>query len=140
MCSAHTQSSRHCDAGINEKRFQDCRPSAPTLPIRFWRDLRHVPAAALARTLSQLLAQVKGRKMSTERTLPPRTAPDMGCVRRHELRIGTSLGVFWKLLDDRVYASAPTQGGLQVGRAPMLVKQVSECLLGLEVLHPIAGQ
>jgi hypothetical protein len=58
------------------------------------------------------------------------------------LSLGTSLRLLRKLLSDNTDARALTQGGLQVGRAPMLLQQVSECLVGklLEVLHLVARQ
>ena len=58
------------------------------------------------------------------------------------LPLGTSLRFLRSLLGDGAHASALAQGGRKVGRPPVLLQQVSECLIGklLEVLHPVARQ
>jgi hypothetical protein len=78
--------------------------------------------------------------MSTERKLPPR--PPTPAQWRSQLRLGTSLRLLRKLLSDNIDAGALAQGSLQVRRAPVLLQQVSERLIGqfLEVLHPVARQ
>jgi hypothetical protein len=58
------------------------------------------------------------------------------------LPLAPPLGFLRGLLGDNTDARAPTQGGFQVGGPPVLLQQVSECLVGklLEVLHPVARQ
>jgi hypothetical protein len=58
------------------------------------------------------------------------------------LPLGTSLRFLRGLLGDNTDASALAQGGFQVGGPPVLLQQISECLVGklLEVLHAVARQ
>ena len=58
------------------------------------------------------------------------------------LSLGTCPWFLRGLLGDSVHARALAQGGLQVGGPPVLLQQVSKCLVGklLEVLHPVARQ